>query len=216
MFTGLVETTGIILSRKMTGEAGKITVEPHKPFSGLEAGESIAVNGACLTLEQGMGGGPLTFHVMRETFSRTNLGSLPNGSAVNMERALAANGRLGGHIVSGHVDATAKILSLRRRDSDMELEIELPEGLREYFVDKGSVTVDGISLTLEAVSETSFRIGLIPTTWRETAIHARRPGDIVNLETDLIGKYVISYLNLTNRKQGSSVTMEMLAGAGFL
>lgn len=216
MFTGLIEATGVILARKMTGDAGKIVIDPNRRLSNLEAGESIAVNGACLTLEAGMGGGPLTFHVMRETFERTNLGSMPYGTVVNMERALAANGRLGGHIVAGHVDATARILSLQRHNSDMELEIELPQNLREYFVDKGSITVDGISLTLEAVSGESFRIGIIPTTWRETAIHTRKPGDLVNLETDLIGKYIVSHLNRMAEKKGSPVTMEMLAGAGFL
>ncbi len=216
MFTGLVETTGVILARKMSGDAGKIIIEPNKKFTNLEAGESIAVNGVCLTLEEGMNGGPLTFHVMRETFNRTNLGSMPYGSEVNMERALAANGRLGGHIVSGHVDATARILSFRQNDSDMELEIEMPQNLREYFVEKGSITVDGISLTLEYVSDENFRIGIIPTTWRETALHSRKQGDLVNLETDLIGKYVVAHLNRISEKKSSPVTMEMLAGAGFL
>ena len=216
MFTGLVESTGVILSRKMSGESGRIVVDAEKRFPDLTAGESIAVNGACLTLEDGMKGGPLTFYVMRETFERTNLGSLPVGSTVNMERALPANGRLGGHLVAGHVDATGRILSFHRRKSDLELEIELPENLREYFVEKGSVAVDGISLALETVSERSFRIGIIPTTWRETAIHTRKPGDTVNLETDLIGKYVISYLKGGERKKESGITMETLAGAGFL
>ena len=208
MFTGLVETTGVILARKMNGDAGKIIIDPKKQFADLEAGESIAVNGACLTLEAGMSGGPLTFHVMRETFERTNLGSMPYGSVVNMERALAAN--------AGHVDATARILSLQRHNSDMELEIELPPQLREYFVEKGSIAVDGISLTLETVSSSVFRIGIIPTTWRETALHTRKPGDSVNLETDLIGKYVVSYLSRMTEKKSPPVTMEMLAGAGFL
>ena len=114
MFTGLVEATGTILGRKMNGESGQIVIESARRFPDLTAGESIAVNGACLTLESGMKGGPLTFHVMRETFDRTNLGSLPAGSLVNMERALPANGRLGGHLVAGHVDATGRILSFRR------------------------------------------------------------------------------------------------------
>lgn len=215
MFTGLVETTGVILGRKMTGDAGKLIVDVKKKLENLKKGESIAVNGACLTLEQGMDGGPLTFHVMRETFSRTNLGSEPNGALVNLERALAANGRLGGHIVSGHVDATARILSFERRASDTELEIELPRELEEFFVEKGSITVDGISLTIEQVRGDRFKVGIIPTTWEETSLRTRKKGDSVNLETDVIGKYVVSYLNRLNRK-GSNVTMETLAGAGFL
>lgn len=216
MFTGLVETTGILLERKMTGDAGKLIVEVRKTLEHLEKGESIAVNGACLTLEQGMGGGPLTFHVMRETFSRTNLGSEPLGSVVNVERALAANGRFGGHIVSGHVDATARILAFERRASDTELEIELPCGLDEYFVEKGSIAVDGISLTIEKVYADRFKIGIIPTTWEETALRTKKKGSLVNLETDVIGKYVIAHLMKSQEKGRGSVTMETLAEAGFL
>ncbi len=215
MFTGLIETTGIILERKMTGNAGKLIVEVKRKLEHLEKGESIAVNGACLTLEQGMKGGPLTFHVMRETFSRTNLGSEPPGAMVNVERALAANGRLGGHIVSGHVDATARILAFERRESDTELEIELPRGLEEYFVEKGSVAVDGISLTIEKVYQDRFKIGIIPTTWEETSLRTKKRGGLVNLETDVIGKYVIARLNRLEKRK-SNVTMEMLAEAGFL
>ena len=216
MFTGLVETTGILLERKMTGDAGKLIVEVRKTLEHLEKGESIAVNGACLTLEQGMGGGPLTVHVMRETFSRTNLGSEPLGSVVNVERALAANGRFGGHIVSGHVDATARILAFERRASDTELEIELPCGLDEYFVEKGSIAVDGISLTIEKVYADRFKIGIIPTTWEETALRTKKKGSLVNLETDVIGKYVIAHLMKSQEKGRGSVTMETLAEAGFL
>ena len=215
MFTGLIETTGVILERRMSGDAGKLIVDVQKKLEHLEKGESISVNGACLTLERGMEGGPLTFHVMRETFSRTNLGSEPLGAVVNVERALAANGRLGGHIVSGHVDATARILSLARRESDTELEIELPRGLEEFFVEKGSVAVDGISLTIETVFPDRFRLGIIPTTWEETALRTKRRGALVNLETDVIWKYVIARLNRLEKKQ-SSVTMETLAEAGFL
>ena len=199
----------------MTGNAGKLVVELKRNLGHLEKGESIAVNGACLTLELGMQGGPLTFHVMRETFSRTNLGTEPVGSMLNVERALAANGRLGGHIVSGHVDATARILSFERRESDMELEIELPRGLEEYFVEKGSVAVDGISLTLETVYADRFRIGIIPTTWEETALRTKKRGSLVNLETDVLGKYVIAHLNRLEKTK-SNVTMETLAEAGFL
>ena len=215
MFTGLVETTGKIIRRDMHGESGKLIVESAKPFSGLERGESIAVNGACLTLESGMNGGPLAFHVMRETFSRTNLGSLPIGSPVNLERALCAGARLGGHIVTGHIDGIAHLLSVKRRHSDMEIEIEIPETLADGFVEKGSVAVDGISLTLESVTEDRFRIGIIPTTWENTALRYRKPGDFVNLETDLIGKYVAAYLKRRDGG-GSGITMETLAGAGFL
>lgn len=216
MFTGLVEKTGTILARKLQGEAGKLTIETATPFQGLEQGESIAVNGVCLTLESGMDGGPLVFHVMRETFSRTNLGSEPIGSVVNLERAMPANGRFGGHIVSGHVDACGKIIALQQKDSDTELTVSVPEDLIPFLVEKGSVAVDGISLTIEAVEGNTFRIGLIPTTLSHTNLSGKTAGSMVNLETDVIGKYVAAFLDRAGYGKKSSVTMQTLAEAGFL
>ncbi len=216
MFTGLVETTGIILARTLAGESGHLTVQSAKRFDDLQKGESIAVNGACLTLEKGMSGGPLVFYVMRETFERTNLGSEPVGAAVNLERALLSGGRLGGHIVQGHVDAASPILEIRRRRSDLEYTIALPPDLAEFFVEKGSVAVDGISLTVESVTADSFRVGIIPTTAEGTSIVTKKAGSPVNLETDILGKYVISYLKRTASGGKSGVTLETLAENGFL
>ncbi len=217
MFTGLIETTGTITARRMAGASGKLTVITKKKLDHLQKGESIAVNGACLTLESGMEGGSLVFHVMRETFDKTNLGILPYGAQVNLERALPSGGRLGGHIVSGHVDAMARILSFERHDSDLELTIELPEESADFFVEKGSIAVNGISLTIEKIIAGRFQVGIIPTTWEETALHAAKPGDPVNLETDLLGKYVITYLKRQNEAaQSSRVDMNTLAQAGFL
>ena len=216
MFTGLVEMTGRILARNLQGAAGKLIIETAEPFRNLEQGESIAVNGVCLTLESGMKGGPLVFHVMRETFSRTNLGSEPIGSVVNLERAMLANGRFGGHIVSGHVDACGKILSLTQRDSDTELTVSVPDDLVPFLVEKGSIAVDGISLTLESVEENTFRIGLIPATLSHTNLSGKKAGSLVNLEADVIGKYVAAFLNRTGYGKRSNVTMQTLAEAGFL
>ncbi len=216
MFTGLVEMTGKILARNLQGEAGKLIIETAAPFQDLEAGESIAVNGTCLTLESGMEGGPLVFHVMRETFSRTNLGSEPIGSVVNLERAMPANGRFGGHIVSGHVDGCGTIVSLKQRDSDTEMTVSVPDEMIPYLVEKGSVAVDGISLTIEAVENNTFRIGLIPTTLSHTNLSGKKAGSIVNLETDMIGKYVAAFLGRAGYMKQSNVTMEQLARAGFL
>ena len=216
MFTGLVEMTGKILARNLQGEAGKLMIETAAPFQDLEQGESIAVNGVCLTLESGMKGGPLVFHVMRETFSRTNLGSEPIGAVVNLERAMPANGRFGGHIVSGHVDACGKVLSLVRRDSDTELTVSVPEELAPYLVEKGSVAIDGISLTIEAVEKNTFRIGLIPTTLSHTNLSGKKSGSLVNIETDVIGKYVAAFLDRAGYGKKSGVTMQSLAEAGFL
>ena len=216
MFTGLVEMTGKILARKLQGGAGKLTIETSVPFQNLEQGESIAVNGVCLTLESGMNGGPLVFHVMRETFSRTNLGSEPVGSTVNLERAMPANGRFGGHIVSGHVDGCGTIVSIKQKDSDTEMTVSVPEEMIPYLVEKGSVAVDGISLTIEAVENNTFRIGLIPTTLSHTNLSGKGSGSIVNLETDVIGKYVAAFLGRAGYGKQSQVTMEHLAKAGFL
>ena len=216
MFTGLVEMTGKILARKLQGEAGKLTIETAAPFKNLEQGESIAVNGVCLTLESGMEGGPLVFHVMRETFSRTNLGSEPIGATVNLERAMPANGRFGGHIVSGHVDGCGTIVSIKQNDSDTEMTVSVPEEMVPYLVEKGSVAVDGISLTIEAVENNTFRIGLIPTTLSHTNLSGKKSGSPVNLETDVIGKYVAAFLGRAGYGKKSQVTMQTLAEAGFL
>ena len=216
MFTGLVEMTGKILARKLQGEAGKLTIETASPFKALEQGESIAVNGVCLTLESGMDGGPLVFHVMRETFSRTNLGSEPIGATVNLERAMPANGRFGGHIVSGHVDGCGTIVSIKQKDSDTEMTVSVPEGMVPFLVEKGSVAVDGISLTIEAVENNTFRIGLIPTTLSHTNLSGKKAGSPVNLETDVIGKYVAAFLGRAGYGKKSQVTMQTLAEAGFL
>ena len=216
MFTGLTEMTGTILARKLQGESGKLIIAASREMQNLEQGESIAVNGVCLTLEDGMNGGPLTFHVMRETFSRTNLGTEPVGATVNLERAMAANGRFGGHIVSGHVDACGTVLSLEKRKSDTELTISVPEDLAPYLVEKGSVAVDGVSLTLESVENNIFRIGLIPTTLEHTNLSGKKTGSLVNIETDVIGKYVSAFLNRAGCGKKSNVTMQTLAEAGFL
>ena len=216
MFTGLTEMTGKILARTLQGEAGKLMIESSAAFESLQQGESIAVNGVCLTLESGMNGGPLVFHVMRETFSRTNLGSEPVGSVVNLERAMPANGRFGGHIVSGHVDGCGKVISLLHRDSDTELTISVPEEMVPFLVEKGSVAVDGVSLTIEAVEDCTFRIGLIPTTLAHTNLSGKRNGSIVNLETDVIGKYVASFLKNAGYGRSSKVSMKTLTEAGFL
>ncbi|MBR2365371.1 MAG: riboflavin synthase [Lentisphaeria bacterium] len=218
MFTGLVQCTGEFTGKNMTGKAGKLFIRSHKIFHDLKLGESIAVNGTCLTLES-FSGNFLSFHVLKETFDKTDLGELVSGNTVNLERALAAGDRLGGHIVSGHVDGTGKILSLGKEGDDTVLEITAPEEILMYIVPKGSIAVDGISLTVASVKENSFTICIIPTTWRETNLRFRKTGENVNLETDMLGKYVYSFLARTGvvkeNGQTSSVTMESLANAGF-
>lgn len=221
MFTGLIQCTGEFTGKTMTGGAGKLFIRSHKLFHDLKKGESIAVNGTCLTLEE-FSGNELTFHVLKETFSKTGLGELVSGSKVNLERALAAGDRLGGHIVSGHVDGTGKILSLGKQGVDTVLEIAAAPEILMYIVPKGSIAVDGISLTVASVKENSFTICIIPTTWKETNLQYRKNSDMVNLETDMLGKYVYSFLTRLDIIKGKdissagSVTLEKLAEAGFM
>ena len=220
MFTGLVQCTGEFTGKNMTGKAGKLFIRSHKIFHDLKLGESIAINGTCLTLEE-FSGDMLSFHVLKETFDKTDLGELVSGSIVNMERALAAGDRLGGHIVSGHVDGTGKILSLGKQGDDTVLEIGASGEILMYIVSKGSIAVDGISLTVASVKEDSFTICIIPTTWNETNLKTKKSGNMVNLEADMLGKYVYSFLMRLDKnknasgKNESNITLESLEKAGF-
>ena len=217
MFTGLIEKTGVLTGRESGAKAGCLFVKPDIPWTDLEAGESIAVNGACLTFEK-ESGGSLVFFVMKETLDRTNLGGLAVGARVNLERALSLGSRLGGHLVSGHVDAAAKVVSFGRVGDDYELRMEMPPDLRIFFVPKGCVCVNGVSLTLTDVDDKSFAVRLIPTTRRETNLDALKQGDLVNIETDLIGKYVCEQLRHLGDASGQGrrkLTMSDLTEAGF-
>lgn len=220
MFTGLVEFTGRISERR----SGVLVISPKNRMSNPVVGESIAVNGCCLTLERETPGGELVFHTMAESLRRTNLGMLAIGSRVNLERALASGARLGGHIVQGHVDFAAKVNSLSRQsDGDLELEIELNSDFAPEIVEKGSVAVDGVSLTVVRVNENAFAVRLIPQTLADTVLCERTPGSLINVETDILGKYVRRQLELAGflpqKKQSArdgSITMEKLREAGFI
>lgn len=215
MFTGLIEKTGVLTGRESGAKAGRLFVKPDVPWTDLEAGESIAVNGACLTFEK-ESGGSLVFFVMKETLDRTNLGGLAVGVRVNLERALSLGSRLGGHLVSGHVDAAVKVVSFGRIGDDFELRMEMPPDLRIFFVPKGSVCVNGVSLTLTDVDDETFAVRLIPTTRRETNLDGLKPGDLVNIETDLIGKYVCEQLrHMDDTKNAKTISMRDLTEAGF-
>ncbi len=214
MFTGLVETTGVFLGAQMAGKAGKLRLESAEILSDPVPGESIAVNGACLTLEKAAGA-ILEFHVLEETFRKTNLGLLQRGDRVNLERAMALGNRFGGHIVSGHVDGTGKILALGRNGDDMVLTISCVPELRQYLVPKGSIAVNGISLTLAELQEDRFSIHIIPTTWNATNLSDGKTGDTVNLECDMLGKYVLSMLQRMELPAGNKINMDTLKNAGF-
>jgi riboflavin synthase len=215
MFTGLVQKNAVILERSILDDAGKLTLAVDQQFENLILGESIAINGTCLTLEK-YNDSQLTFHVLKETFIRTNLGQLEIGQQVNMERALAVGDRLGGHIVSGHIDSTAQVLSWVQNGSDWVLTIELPENISNYLIEKGSIAVDGISLTIAALYDNSFDIHLIPTTLAETALKARKVGALVNLEADMIGKYIERQMSAWQKnQQTNNITMNDLINAGW-
>ena len=214
MFTGLIETTGIFLAAARSGKAGKLQIETRQPLSNPVLGESIAVNGACLTLEKAQGT-RLEFHVLEETFRKTNLGLLQCGEAVNLERAMALGDRFGGHLVSGHVDGIGKILALGKKGDDRALTVSCPPEIRQFLVMKGSIAVNGISLTLAELQEDRFSIHIIPTTWQETNLAACAPGCMVNLECDLIGKYVLSMLQRLDLHSDHKINMDTLKNAGF-
>ena len=216
MFTGLVEMTGVLVN--LHGE--HLTLRPSKPFADPQYGESVAVNGCCLTLERELPGGTLEFFTLAETQRRTNLGRLKPGSLLNIERALHIGDRLGGHIVSGHIDAAAPVLDYRKMpDGDFELRVALPELLAPELVEKGSIAIDGVSLTVIEVGGDFFTVRLIPVTRSDTALVERTPGSLVNLDGDVIGKYVRRQFELRSGRAPepkSDITMDTLREAGFL
>ncbi len=196
MFTGIIEETGTILS----AGNGKICIAAQKVLDGTKIGDSIAVNGVCLTVTN-IESLNFTADVMNETISRSNLGSLKKGSQVNLERAMAADGRFGGHFVSGHIDGTGKILKVRNDGNAVWVYISAQRTILNLIIEKGSVAIDGISLTVAKVNEKEFAVSVIPHTGKETTLLSKKAGDIVNLENDVIGKYVQKLMNHVNSEQ---------------
>jgi len=189
MFTGLIEEIGSVLVNGATNGVTQLQISAPHVAGGVRVGDSIAVNGCCLTIASHRNE-QLTFDLLEETVSCTNLGTLRRDDAVNLERALAAGSRLGGHFVQGHVDCTARIITLDQTGADHRLEIALAEEYARYAAEKGSIAVNGISLTVAEVSKTSFVTWIIPHTFRRTNLKEAQPGDLVNLEFDLLAKYV--------------------------
>lgn len=193
MFTGIVEETGVVESVKPTPKSIQLTVRPRLCARGLKTGDSLAVNGCCLTAVKVARRGTRTsvrFDLLQETWKRTNLQFAQPGSLVNLERSLRADSRLGGHFVTGHIDGVGTIERWERNGQDWMLDIAAPAEVMRYVVFKGSIALDGISLTVAEVSRGGFRIWIIPHTWEVTALREREVGSAVNLEADLVGKYV--------------------------
>lgn len=213
MFTGLVEETGTVLAVRRGTHSGLLEIGAKRVLSGLKLGDSVAVNGVCLTVTAAKAGG-FSADVMHETLDRSTLGGLVPGSRVNLERAMPADGRFGGHIVSGHIDGVGTVTSTRRDDIAVWYTIEAPSALLRYVVEKGSVAIDGISLTVASVTERDFSVSVIPHTASVTLLGEKGPGDRVNLETDIIGKYVEKLLGPKGEPK-KGLTMEFLAENGF-
>lgn len=221
MFTGLVEEVGKIRSIGRKGEAMVLGISAKRVTEDLNIGDSVAVNGVCLTATSIEASGFLV-DVMPETFRRTNLKLLGNGSRVNLERAMSAQGRFGGHIVQGHVDGTAHITSIKRDQNAVVFEITpVSTEVFRYIIPKGSITVEGTSLTVVDVTGSAFTVSIIPHTLEQTVLAYRKSGDLVNIECDVIGKYVNHLLryNQNDRSsdggQSSALSYEFLSSHGF-
>lgn len=218
MFTGLIETTGKMLSLTRQGNHHKLQIQaPELPAHEIKIGDSIAVNGACLTVEE-MAGDVYTFHTLEETLKRTSLGQRQPGQLLNMERALRFGGRLDGHLVSGHIDTTTPIRNIEQTQEDLIVTLELPQHLAAQFIEKGSIAIDGISLTISKLTADSFSVNLIPITWKDTNLFERSVGDLVNIETDVIGKFIQRQLEVwgPNQGNGGQITAQKLADYGFM
>lgn len=215
MFTGLVEEVGTVTGIKKGARSAQLTIAADKTLAGTKLGDSIAVNGVCLTVVA-YTSQTLTVDVMDETLQKTTLGKLVKGARVNLERALAVGDRFGGHFVSGHVDGVGKILDRRWVDIASVVTISAPADLMHFIIEKGSIAVDGVSLTTIQVSSESFSVSLIPHTREQTTLGEKVPGDEVNLETDILGKYVWKMLAGLHRPKSSRIDYSFLAQHGFI
>jgi riboflavin synthase len=216
MFTGIIEETGIIQRVERGGKSSRMYIKAGTVLEGTRVGDSISTSGVCLTVTE-MSENSFAADVMAETMRRSKLGSLTSGSRVNLERAMGAEGRFGGHLVSGHIDGTGTIHSMTREENAIWLSISAEEALLRYIVEKGSIAVDGVSLTVAKVDHSGFQVSIIPHTGKETTLLQQKTGDLVNLECDIIGKYVeklmIPLSNSNDRK--AQLTETFLKQNGF-
>ncbi len=218
MFTGLVEEIGVVNSIHMGSVSGVISITSSTVINDSKIGDSIAVNGVCLTVT-GIKGTTFEADIMAETFRRSSLGGLKSNSHVNLERAMSATGRFGGHIVSGHIDGLGTITDIRNEENAIWYTINAETDVLRYVVEKGSIAIDGISLTVAYVDDKCFKVSIIPHTRKETVLQYKGQGDKVNLECDVIGKYVEKLLGFGHKQEklgkSSNLTLEFLAENGF-
>ena len=216
MFTGIVEETGVLREITKGAVSAQVRVGCRKALEGTKIGDSIAVNGICLTVTS-MAGDSFTADVMAETMRRSSLSELAVQGTVNLERAMPADGRFGGHIVSGHIDGCGRISAIRQEENAIWYTVEAAEELLRYIVEKGSVALDGISLTVAGVSAQDFQVSVIPHTRQETALADRKVGSAVNIECDIVGKYIEKFLSgRVTGKPKSRTDEKFLAEHGFL
>ena len=214
MFTGIVEELGSVRHVLPGSRAGKIVIGARKVLEDVHIGDSIAVNGVCLTVVAATSD-EFTADVMPETLRKSGLGTLKAGDPVDLERAMAANGRFGGHIVSGHIDGVGRIVETRPEENAVIVTISAPPEILALIVEKGSIAIDGISLTVASLSRTTFSVSLIPHTAAQTVLLKKHAGDVVNLENDIVGKYVQKLLAGATGSQPSGLTLEYLQANGF-
>lgn len=216
MFTGIVEEKGKIRRISSGGVSAVVEISACKVLEGTKLGDSIAVNGICLTVTS-IGRDFFTADVMAETMRRTSLSMCRAGSEVNLERAMAADGRFGGHIVSGHIDGTGTIASMKREENAVWVKISAGKTILDLIVEKGSIAIDGISLTVAEITERDFSVSVIPHTGEETILLSKKPGDPVNLENDIIGKYVQKLMSVSadDENSESGISMDFLRECGF-
>ena len=218
MFTGIIEEVGQIKALKRGANSIILTVGALTIMDDLKLGDSVATNGVCLTVTA-LGKDFFQADVMHETMNRSSLGSLKPGSHVNLERAMPANGRFGGHMVSGHIDGTGNIKAIEKDDNAVWYTISADERILRYIVEKGSIAIDGISLTVAKVTDHDFSVSIIPHTLKETILAEKKVGDIVNLGNDMVGKYIekfMTHVSENEKPQKGKIDMAFLAGNGFI
>lgn len=212
MFTGIIEDLGVVESVKMGRQSMELTIRSEKIVEDVHLGDSIAVNGVCLTVTS-FTKNTFTVDVMPETVKASSIQLLKSGSPVNLERAMSAQGRFGGHFVSGHIDGVGTIVKKERQENAVYFTIQLEEGLSRYCIPRGSVAIDGTSLTIFSIAGNLLTISLIPLTFQDTIIGQKNVGDVVNIENDMIGKYIVQQLQTDKPKQ--TLTQSFLAENGF-
>ena len=217
MFTGIIEEIGTVRSSASGAVSGRLSIAARTVLEGTRIGDSISVNGVCLTVTD-LDSGGFTADVMPETLRRSNLGMLKNGDKVNLERAMSAEGRFGGHIVSGHIDGTGRITETKSERNAVWVTVRAEAPILSLIVEKGSIAIDGISLTVAKLGRDSFSVSVIPHTSSQTTLLSKRPGDSVNLENDIIGKYVRRLMSpqTAEAQPESRIDEAFLARNGFI